>query len=98
MAGTINIYRNTIGLFNSDQEKFNNFVHLVNPLLVSISRIVDYHSLTLETFQRVLDLEKLSKSGYIDSSNKGEKQYEQSTVCRKNEKNEAITRESSETA
>ena len=98
MAGTINIYRNTIGLFNSDQEKFNNFVHLVNPLLVSISRIVDYHSLTLETFQKVLDLEKLSKSGYIDSSNKGEKQYEQSTVCRKNEKNEAITRESSETA
>lgn len=52
MSGTVNIYRNTTGIFNNDTEKFNNFVHLVNPLLVSLSRMTDFHVLTLEDYEK----------------------------------------------
>lgn len=53
MHGTVNIYRNTTGIFNNDKEKFNNFVHLVNPLLVSLSRMTDFHLLTLENYEEL---------------------------------------------
>lgn len=53
MTGTVNIYRNTTGMFNNDMDKFNNFVHLVNPMLVSLSRMTDFHVLTLENYERL---------------------------------------------
>ncbi|MDD9177346.1 MULTISPECIES: hypothetical protein [Aliivibrio] len=45
--GVLNIYRDKADLFSGDDDKFNNFFHLTSPLLVSLSRIVEYHLIAL---------------------------------------------------
>ncbi|MCG6278175.1 hypothetical protein K6U59_15340 [Vibrio vulnificus] len=47
ITGTINIYRNTNNMFSGDKDKFNNFFHLTSPMLVSLSRITEYHLIIL---------------------------------------------------
>lgn len=60
ITGTINIYRNTNNMFSSDKDKFNSFFHLTSPMLVSLSRITEYHLIILtklSKYNSMLDID-----------------------------------------